>query len=263
MELLSKKEIIMSYASKKIFLVGFFSLVLVASSFAATKGRIMTNGKVTMYQNGRAVASYTDQGPLDENSLIGCNGSCMVKMQGIAMNAADQTTFAVKEQGSAVNLYVEKGQIYFVMSDLSHQFNFYTPDGYFVKTEGFIAPASAENSVKGFVRVTDKATEIGMNTGVMIVTTDEGTQTIEPGQSIVLAMADVPPAGGQATNDPRGGAAFWEGLSDSQRIGVIALGTGTAAGGVAILKSTIWDNSSGAGGRVGPPGPPPQASPNR
>jgi hypothetical protein len=226
----------------------------------------MTNGSITLYKNGHAVSTYNDQGPLDENSLIVCNGTCLVKMQGIAMSAVDQTKFAVRERNKSVSLYVEQGKVYFVISDLAHQFAFYTPNGYYLRTEGFIAPAATGNSVKGFIQVTDKATEIGMESGTMIVMSDEGTQAINPGQSIVLAMADVPeddnPAGGDT--DPRG-ATLWDGLSGWQQVGTVALGIGAVAGVGYLTFQSSSDSSSSTGGTDMGSGDfnPRPASPNR
>lgn len=260
----------MKFLPRKIFLAGLCFLALAVTANAATKGRIMTNGKITMYKNGQAVSSYNDQGPLDENSLIGCDGTCLVKMQGIVLNAVDQTLFALKEQNNSVNLYVEKGKIYFVISDVAHQFVFYTPDGYYLKTNGFIAPAAAGSSVKGFIRVTDEATVIGMETGTMIVMTNDGTQTIKPGQSLVLAMADVPDDGNPAGNedddddDRKGLILFWGGMSNYQQIGTVALGIGAAAG-VGYLTFGDGSESSTIAEYPGSPpgGPTPPASPNR
>ena len=169
-------------------------LVLIFASFthAATKGRIMSNGKVSMYENGKVINSFTGQGPINENALIACDGNCLVKIKSVSLIADDKTKFGIKEIGNAVKLYVETGKINFAVSDVSRQFSFYTPQGYFVTTEGFITPASTKNSVKGFMQVTDKGTEIGMDSGSMILQTDEGMKTIAPGQPIILAQLPAP-----------------------------------------------------------------------
>jgi hypothetical protein len=250
----------------KILLLGtlFFSAIS-ATSFAATKGRIMTDGKIMLYKDGLSVTSYTGQGPLDENALMSCEGTCMVKMQGIALSAVDQTRFAVKEQLDSVHLFVEKGKVFFVITDLGHRFSFYSPDGYYIRTSGFVAPASTGGSVKGFVNVSETAMEIGMDDGTMVVQTEEGTQTIQPGQSIRLAIAEVPeegnPAGGgnPPGNDP-GGGAVWGGFSNAQVAG-IAIGVGTAAG-VGYLATQDSNNTGPGPGPGAGPGPGTPASPN-
>lgn len=257
----------MRIGSIRILLVGMCLLVAAANAQAATTGRIMTSDKATLYKNGQAVSTYTDQGPLDENALIGCEGSCLVKMHGISLHVADQTMFALKDSGDSVNLYLQKGTIHFIISDTARRFAFYTPDGYVVRTEGFIAPAATEQTpVKGFVQVAADKTEIGMESGTMVVRTDDGTTAINPGQSLVLAMADVPDKDGEKGNSPRGGIVpVWENMSTFQQVGTVAVGMGAAAG---IAYVTFWDTSDGSPGAPGPAGPPPpppprQASPNR
>lgn len=191
----------------------------------------------------------------------------MVKMQGISLRVNDQTMFAVKDSGDTVNLYLEKGKIHFIVTDIAHRFAFYTPDGYVVRTDGFIVPAAAaQNPVKGFIQVAAGATEIGMESGTMVVLTDDGTTAVSPGQSIVLSMADVPDENGREGNSPRGGIVpVWGNMSGFQQVGTVAAGMGAAAG-VAYL--TFWNTSDASPGAPGPPGPPPQpprrrASPNR
>ena len=246
-------------------LTGAIVMALTLVAGAATKGRILTNGKVTLHKNGQVVRSFTEQGPIDENALIACEGTCMVKMKGLSLIAAGKTMFAVKELKQEVNLYIVQGKINFAVSDIAKQFSFYTPDGYFVKTVGFLAPASSDSSVKGFINVTDKVTEIGMDSGTMLVQTKNGSQTINPGQSIQLAMVDVSEGEKKEGNDPGGGAIFsWSSLGNGQEAGIIAVGVGLPAG----VGALTFSNTSGSSGQDGPPpvspppGPPP-ASRNR
>ncbi|HER63514.1 MAG TPA: hypothetical protein ENO11_06020 [Desulfobacteraceae bacterium] len=219
----------------KALLTAFLVIFILSNAHASTKGRIMTDGKVSMYKNGKVVNSFTNQGPVDENSLISCDGSCLVKIKGISLIVTDQSRFAIKDFDNSTSLYVEEGKIHFAVSDVSKQFSFYTPDGYFVKTEGFITPASTDNSVKGFMQVTDTGTKIGMDQGTMIIRTDKGTESVEAGQAIVLAMAEVPP---DVPKNRKAGAApceffAWECKTTAQKV---AIGGGAAAGaGLGVL----------------------------
>jgi hypothetical protein len=171
-------------------------IFVMSTAHAATKGRIMTDGKVSMYKNGRMINSFNNQGPIDENSLIACDGNCLVKIKGISLMANDQSRFAVKELAGSTNLYLENGKVSFAISDTSKQFSFITADGYYITTEGFISPASTNNSVKGYMQATDRGTEIGMDQGTMVIQTDEGIQEVKSGQAILLAQ--LPP--GQQNN---------------------------------------------------------------
>ncbi|MCL7488979.1 MAG: hypothetical protein M8357_12495 [Desulfobulbaceae bacterium] len=180
----------------KALLTTLLLIFVMGNVHAATKGRIMTDGKVSMYQNGKMVNSFTNQGPIDENSLIACDGNCLVKIKGISLMANDQSRFAVKELAGSTNLYLENGKISFAISDTSKQFSFFTADGYYITSEGFISPASTNNSVKGYMQATDRGTEIGMDQGTMVIQTDEGIREVKSGQAILLAQ--LPP--GQQNN---------------------------------------------------------------
>lgn len=222
------------------------SILLIASAAAAvTKGRIIPEGTVSLQKNG-TVAQYTEQTVLDENALIACDGACMVKMQGISLVALDRTKFAVKESSGMINLYVEQGRVSFVLADPGQTFAFYIPDGRYLQTEGFIVPAATDKSVKGFVNVTDASVEIGMERGSMIVRTEDGSETVDAGQSIILAQADVPsiaaPGQEKEAKSPKSGfVPVWSSMDRWQQITVIAVG---AAAGAWVASETFLDTSS-------------------
>ena len=243
-------------------------IFLTFPAIAATKGRILANGTASLHKNGKIVRTFTGQGPVDENALIACEGTCMVKMKGISLFAADKTMFAVRELNREINLYIVRGKINFAVSDISKQFTFYTPDGYFIKTEGFLAPASTNNAVKGFINVNSKATEIGMDAGTMLVQTNNGSEQIKAGQSIQLAMAEIPEEKDEEGNDPGGGAVLsWSSLSTGTQVGVIAVGVGLTAGiGAITFANPTSSSSQGQGGPppiTPPPTTPPPASRNQ
>ncbi|MFZ5797971.1 MAG: hypothetical protein ACOY3O_06035 [Thermodesulfobacteriota bacterium] len=251
----------------------FFRAAVVAAAImgtvtvadAATKGRIIPDGMVTLQKKG-AVTTFKEQTVLDENALIACEGTCLVKLQGISLIAVDQSKFAVKESGDQLNLYVAEGRVQFVVADQAQSFAFYTPDHRFVKSEGFIAPAASEQSVKGFVNVNaDNAFEIGMEQGGMIVLTDEGSQTINAGQSIILAQADVPsnsePTGKKEESDDgdKGFFAFWSSLGTGGQVALV--GAGLVAGGWIASETFLDDDDDKPAANVAPP--PPEEPPTR
>ena len=233
-------------------------LIFYSNGIAGTKGRIIPDGTVSLQKNG-TVAKFNEQTVLDENALIACDGNCMVKLQGVSLVALNQSKFAVKESSELLNLYVEKGRVNFVVSDASQMFAFYTPDHRFVKTEGFIAPASTDNSVKGFINTTDKAVEIGMERGSMIVQTDEGSQTVNAGQSILLAQADVPSNNSTPApvNEVNAGDGWWSSLGTAGQVGIVAVGVG--AGAFVISEIVANDDPTT---NVAPPPPPEPPGPN-
>jgi len=231
----------------KLLLIAVVLMVTVSAAEADTKGRIIPDGRVSLLQDGRVVASFTEQAPIDDKTLISCDGACMVKMRGFSLIAADQSVFGVKEMNGPTALYVDKGMVHFIVADTTRQLAFFTPDGHFIKTEGFLVPASTESSVRGFVNMTDKGTEIGMENGSMIVQTANGLQTIKPGNTILLAgiIGDDAAAGGGALGlgGSSGGGALFGGASLGQGAlaGAIALG---GAAGVVGLKNMADNNNS-------------------
>lgn len=232
-------------------------LAIASSGVAGTKGRIIPDGSVSLEKNG-TVAKFSEQTVLDENALIACDGNCMVKLQGISLVALDQSKFAVKESSDLLNLYVEQGRVNFVVSDTTQTFAFYTPDHRFVKTEGFIAPASTDKSVKGYINTSDKSVEIGMERGSMIVQTENGSQTVNAGQSILLAQADVPsnnpaPGNKEDDDDDKGAAGWWASLGTG---GQVALAGGVIVGGAFLINEVVDDDDPAT--NVAPPPPPPE-----
>ncbi len=219
----------------------------VSTAGAATEGRIIPTNRVSLEKNGSVIANLTSQAPVDENALIICHGTCMVKLRGVSLVAVDKTEFAVKQIGDFMNIYVKQGKINFIITDTSRQFAFYIPDGSYVKTEGFVVPASTDSAVKGYIDVTDKATSIGMERGGMVVQTINGRQMISQGHAIQLAMAEVPAAastqGAAAAALP--GSATTAGLAgvfSHATLGMVVTGAAAVAWG-AGLASTV--NNSG------------------
>ena len=126
------------------------------------------------------------------------------------------------------------------------------------QTEGFIAPASTDNSVKGFINSSDKSVEIGMERGSMIVQTENGSQTVNAGQSILLAQADVPsnnpaPGNKEEEDDDKGAVGWWASLGTG---GQVALAGGVIVGGAFVINEVVDDDDATT--NVAPPPPPPE-----
>lgn len=168
----------------------FTMAVATTTAGAATKGRIIPTDTVTFHKDGQVIAKFTDQAPINDSALITCNKACSVRLDGMSLNVADETTFAVKQDGESMNLYVKEGLATFSVSNVTKQVSFYTPDGRYVKTEGFIAPASTESAVKGYMNVSSSQAQIGVNKGGMILATADGIQTIDPGYTYTVELND-------------------------------------------------------------------------
>ncbi len=215
----------------------------VSMAGAATDGRIIPTNRVSLEKNGSVIANLTSPAPVDENALIICHGTCMVKLRGVSLVAMDKTELAVKQIGDFMNIYVKQGKINFIITDTSRQFAFYLPDGSYIKTEGFVVPASTDNAVKGYIDVTDKATSIGMDRGGMVIQTINGRQMISQGHAVQLAMAEVPAAAATpAAATSLGTGSSLAGIFSSATLGAVVGGAAATAFVVGLVSKA---NNSG------------------
>jgi hypothetical protein len=173
----------------------FTMTVATTTAGAATKGRIIPTDTVTFHKDGQVIAKFTEQAPINDSAMITCNKACSVRLDGMSLNVSGETTFAVRQDGESLNLYVKEGLAIFSVSNVTQQVSFYTPDGRYVKTEGFIAPASTTSAVKGYMNVTDTQAQIGIEQGGMILATADGVQTIDPGYTYTIDLNALPATG--------------------------------------------------------------------
>lgn len=173
----------------------FTMTVATSTAGAATKGRVIPTDTVTFHKDGKVIAKFTDQAPINDSALMTCNEACSVRLDGMSLNVSGETTFAVRQDGESLNLYVKEGLATFSVSNVTQQVSFYTPDGRYVKTEGFIAPASATTAVKGYMNVTDTQAQIGVKQGGMILATADGVQTIDSGYTYTVDLNELPATG--------------------------------------------------------------------
>ncbi len=208
-----------------VLLVATAMLASVGMANAAGNGRIIPEGSVTFMKNGEPVAKYNGQAPLDESAMITCDGKCLVKLTGISLVATDKAVFAVRQNDGVVGLYLKSGQVDFSVLDVTSQMAFYTPDGRYVMSEGFIAPASSTSSVEGYMGVDDTAAEIGVRQGSMVLATAEGFQTIDPGYAYKVAFVEGGAgAGGTGGAGLATGGTLSGGVLAGGIVGLIALG---------------------------------------
>ncbi len=206
--------------------VAFSILAFVGVAGASTKGRIIPTNSVTFHKNDQIIAKFTEQAPINDSALITCEGACSVKLPTMSLNVTDGTTFALRDNNGVINFYIKKGLATFTINNITQQISFYTPDGRYVKSEGFIAPTSTENNVKGFMNVTANKAEIGVRQGGMILSTAEGIQTIDAGYAYKVDLNQLPATGAGA------GVVEGTGFSATQIAAggfvVAAVGTGVA-----------------------------------
>lgn len=170
------------------------SMLLVGHSATALAGvdRIYPDGKVTLWRGDRQIGIYTQEAPLPEGAVISTEGRCAIKLDDLYLVAEDQSVFSVSTTGGQRNLFVKQGVIYFKTSAIRHPLVFVTPNGQINVQQIRLKAAFGDASLKGYVAVTEKQSELGVaEGGAMDVLTDDGLMTIDAGKKIILAQADM------------------------------------------------------------------------
>jgi len=216
----------------------------------AGSDRIYPTNKVTLYRGEQKVGVYTKEAPLPEGSVIATDGRCAVKLDDLYLVAEDQSVFSINTSGRHRNLFVEEGIVYFKTSAMKHPFSFITPDGALTVQAIRLHAAAGDQSIKGYVAVTDSQSEVGVaEGGSMDVLTEEGLVTIQSGKKIILSQADMD-IGLPESEEPPAAAASSEPkpvISTTEKIVYGSLGVAAAAGIVLFLS----DGGGGGGGGGG------------
>jgi len=204
---------------------GFLALFLVTGSgntFAAPSGTV-GQGNISVYKGGQLADKLTGSNPIEDESLLVCDGTCMIKARGISLIGSNGTQLAVKNEQNQFNLLVNEGRVDFVITDSINKVAFYTPKGQYAVAD-IMFNTSTANTVRGYMQVADDGTaEIGVNEGRMVFSTADGAKTVDSNNKILLAMADVPAeegtTGAGAAGAAGSGAAAGAGISSGILIG--------------------------------------------
>jgi hypothetical protein len=203
---------------------------------AAETARLLTSAKVNVYRDGQLVQVLKENAPLPQGALIKPEGDCGVRMAYMSLVAKAGSSFAVRQDGPAVELGVESGTVYFAASSAANKTVFKTADGL----------------LKGFVQVQDGTTSLGvLDGGDMVVSTVEGERVIHAGEQMILAQAAGSAASGGAAAGSAGGTAAG-GTAAGAAVAGTAAGAAVAgipagllaAGMVAVTAATVGGISS-------------------
>ena len=168
-----------------------------APGFAADPfaGRIMPTDKVVFLNDGQKVGEYTAEAPLPWNTEVKCQGRTGVRMDDMMLVFEDGSVFNISRVGNGSELNLKEGTAYFAFSALPAGLAFGTPQDTVV-TEMATLNASTDNQLlKGYVKAGETESELGViEGGKLMVRTNDGQYTIDPGQRILLAQAQVTPA---------------------------------------------------------------------
>jgi hypothetical protein len=231
--------------STALCLVLAFSLSSTASF--AVQGGSIGQGDFSVLNGDKVVDTLKGQNPLDESSMLVCDGKCMVKSEGISLVAADQAKFAIKNDGDTFRLFLQAGSVDYVITEKARKIAFHTPEGVYSVAE-IIFNAASDPVVRGTVTVTkDGKTEVSVKEGKLVFATADGMKTVNANEKIVLAQAIPPPVAPAV----RGGSIIpW----------VVGGGAAILAGAI-IVANNNDNNGNNPGPNNGnnpPPGPKPK-----
>ncbi len=172
------------------------SLVLVlgmASAPAfATQGGSIGQGDFTVMKGGQSVDKLSGQNPIQDESMLVCDGKCMVKSEGVSLVAADQAKFAIKNENDTFRLFLREGTVDYVFTDKARKVAFHTPEGVYSVAE-ILFTAGGDPVVRGSVRVTAEGkTEISVKEGKLVFASADGMKSIGANEKIVLAISSPP-----------------------------------------------------------------------
>jgi hypothetical protein len=234
----------------------WLSFFMVGQSAIAFDGadRIFPTGKATLWRGDQEIGVYTQEAPLPEGAIISTEGRCAIKLDDLYLVAEDKSVFSISTTGRHRNLFVKQGVVYFKTSAMKHELSFVTPNGQINVQQIRLKAAFGDASLKGYVAVTEKQSELGVaEGGAMDVFTDDGLTTIEAGKKIILAQADMDiglpeeekPSAEQPPEQKKG----W---STGKKVAIGAVSVGALAG---ILMGLGGGGGGGGGGEVSPSSP--------
>ena len=218
-------------------------------SFAAQGGSI-GQGNIAVLKDDQVVDTLKGRNPIDESSMLVCDGKCMIKSAGISLVATDQAKFAIKNEAETFRLFLRSGSVDYVITETTRKIAFHTPEGVYSVAE-IIFNAASDPVVKGSVTVTkDGKTEVSVTEGRLVFATADGMKTVNANEKIVLAIATPPPGNPPAEED-----------DDDDKPGWWMVG-GALATAIVLIAENNNDSSDGPGAGSGPsPGPSPGPNP--
>jgi hypothetical protein len=149
--------------------------------------RLIPQGSVQLLDSGTVLDKEI---PVPSGMLMACKGQCYIEAHGLQLMGADNTVFAVHEDGAAFTVMVQKGSIDFALRADAKPVQFQTPfDSLTAKP--YLIPASSEAVVRGTLQVSETRAVLTVTQGSLELTTSDGQQLIQAGNTLVLAQAVV------------------------------------------------------------------------
>ncbi len=227
-------------------LVSFFLLTTLGTSFAAPGGAV-SEGNLSVFKNGKLSRNLSGINPVEEGSLLVCEGKCMIKSGGVSILAEDQAELAIANHDQTLNLFVRRGHVEFIISSSAKKIIFHTPEGAYSVAD-VIFNASSEPVVRGYMQVDDSGARVAVREGRMIFATADGAKSVKADEQIILAMSDVEkkaaanPVQVDAEKKKKKKPAGWWTGSSSQIAGGVVIATAVVGGTVYAITRDHGSN---------------------
>jgi hypothetical protein len=172
-----------------IFVILAFSSTAFSAGLSA--GRLIPDGKVSLYKGNQKIGEYRSEAPFPNDTLLSVQGQCGVKLDNVYLVATDKSLFSIRAERHSRILTLERGTAYFALA--SNDLAFQTPNQV-VNTNKIILDASSDHGLlKGYISVENGTTKIGvLEGGSMSLTVNDGNPImVKSGQELLLAQADL------------------------------------------------------------------------
>jgi hypothetical protein len=219
-----------------------------STAFASglSMGRIIPNGKVTLYQGNQKIAEFSNEALLPEDTFLSVNGECGVKMSNLYLVAIDKSLFSVTTKDNSCKLTVENGTVYFALSSMPRTLVFQTPEG-MITTHEVMLKASADAGVlKGYVSVAGGVTKVGVLQGGSMLVSVGDSETVRVNANKELRLAQAGVLKNKGAKGTVGEAAAGSLSTTTTNIAIIAANLGIIAGVSAAANDDHDDAASPA-----------------
>lgn len=209
---------------------------MATTAAVAAQGGSIGQGEFSVMKGDKLVDKLSGQNPLQDESMLVCDGKCMIKSEGISLVAADHAKFAIKNEADTFRLFLREGSVDYVITDKARKIAFHTPEGVYSVAE-IMFNAASNPVVRGSVKVNkDGKTEISVKEGRLTFATADGMKVVGANEKIVLAVSSIPAEGGA----PASGNT--DGISPFVIAGGVA-GIAAVATGIVIINNNSGDDN--------------------
>jgi len=149
--------------------------------------RVLPEGKLYIFDGSRKVGELSSEAPLPVGKMLQSNRKCGVRMDGIYLVSTENTRFSVRALSGGTDIFVDQGQVYFVLGELGAPLSLSTPKDTASVESAVIEVSSDTFGVKGYLLFQDGRMEIGvMEGGKLVLVNSSGRQVLEPGKRAMI-----------------------------------------------------------------------------